>query len=137
MTSRRRLWACACCSFDSDRPRAPPERAAGIAGGRLHPDLIEFAVAQDFAVRDAIERHAAGQAEIALRIFRRQAAREQQHRLLEDDLGRGRDVHVRLRQRFAAHRAAASEQPVEFVVGHRQAGAVVEIRHVQPERSVR
>ena len=52
------------------------ERAAGIARGRLHPDLLEFAVAQDFAIGDTIERHAAGQAEIPLRIFRRQTASE-------------------------------------------------------------
>ena len=42
-----------------------PERAAGVAGRRLDPDPLEGAVAQDLAVGDAVERDAAGQAEIA------------------------------------------------------------------------
>ena len=41
------------------------ERAAGVAGRRLHPDALELAVAQDLAVGDAVERDAAGQAQIA------------------------------------------------------------------------
>ena len=40
------------------------ERAAGVAGRRLDPDVLERAVAQHLAVGDAVERHAAGQAQI-------------------------------------------------------------------------
>ena len=40
-------------------------RAAGIAGRRLDPDVLEMAVAQNLAVGDAIERHAAGQAQVS------------------------------------------------------------------------
>ena len=47
------------------------ERAAGIAGGRLNPDVFETPVAQHLAVGDAIERHAAGETQIALAGFRR------------------------------------------------------------------
>src|SRR5262249_49333927 len=41
-----------------------PDRAASVTGRRLHPDIRERAVAQDLAVGDAIERHAARQAQI-------------------------------------------------------------------------
>ena len=40
------------------------ERAAGVAGRRLDPDALELAVAQDLAVGDAVERDAAGQAQV-------------------------------------------------------------------------
>ena len=51
------------------------ERAARIAGRRLDPDVLEGAVAQDLAVGDAIERDAAGEAEIALSPCSRASAR--------------------------------------------------------------
>src|SRR5262249_57791794 len=37
------------------------DRPAGIAGGRLDPDLVEDFFAEDLAVADAVQRHAAGQ----------------------------------------------------------------------------
>ena len=40
------------------------ERAAGIAGRRLNPDVVELAVAQHLAVGHAVERDAAGEAQI-------------------------------------------------------------------------
>ena len=40
------------------------QRAAGIAGRRLDPDVVENAVAQHLAVGDAVERDAAGEAQI-------------------------------------------------------------------------
>ena len=48
------------------------ERAAGIAGRGLHPYPVEFAVAKNFAVGDAVERDTAGKAQIAGTGFRRQ-----------------------------------------------------------------
>src|ERR1700724_955555 len=41
------------------------DRAAGVARRRLDPHALETAVAQNLAVADAIERDAAGQAEVA------------------------------------------------------------------------
>ena len=41
------------------------DRAAGIAGRRLDPDALEVAVAQHLAVGDAVERDAAGEAQIS------------------------------------------------------------------------
>jgi len=37
------------------------QRAAGIARRRLDPDVLEGRFPQDSTVRDAVERHAAGQ----------------------------------------------------------------------------
>ncbi len=42
------------------------ERAAGVARRRLDPDALEGAVAQQLAVGDAVERDAAGEAEVLL-----------------------------------------------------------------------
>ena len=120
-----------------DRERRA-ERAAGVAGGRLHPDVLEGAVAQDLAVGDAIERDAAGEAEIVEAVLARQRARQPQHHLLGHRLDRGGDVHVERREQFlgpVAHRRA--EQIGELLVGHGQTGAIVEIVEIEPERSVR
>ncbi len=119
----------------ADQRRA--DGAAGVAGGRLHPDAVELACAQDLAVGDAIERDAAGQAEIALAVLDRQAAGEAQHRLFQHGLDRRRDVHVLLRQRIALRTRRHPEQPIELLVRHGQAGAIIEIRHVELERAVR
>ena len=52
------------------------QRAAGVARGRLNPDVLERPLAQDAAVADAVERHAAGQAQVLhARSARARAAR--------------------------------------------------------------
>src|SRR5262249_35571163 len=52
------------------------ERAACVAGRRLNPDLLERSLAQQPPVADAVERDAAGEAEIAQTGF---AVRERGH----------------------------------------------------------
>ena len=119
-----------------DRERRA-DRAAGIARRRLHPDVLEGAVAQDLAVGHAVERDAAGETEIVEAVLARERARQPQHDLLGHLLDRGRDVHVERREQIlcrVAHRRA--EQLGEFPVGHGEAGAIVEIVEVEPERSV-
>ena len=54
----------ACRCKDVIGRQGGPDRAAGIAGSRLDPNFLEAAVAQHLAVGDAIERDAAGEAEI-------------------------------------------------------------------------
>ena len=95
-----------------------------------------MAVAQHLAVGDAIERHAAGEAQVSRSGLLGEAARQPQHGLIQHRLDRGRDIHVKRRQQLirAAHRLA--EQFGEPVVGHGEAGAIVEIGHVEPERAV-
>ena len=46
------------------------ERAAGVAGGRLDPESLERAFAQQPAVADAVERDAAGQAQVSSPVSR-------------------------------------------------------------------
>ena len=94
MTPRRRSPPCAW--WASER-RA--ERAAGVAGRGLHPDMLEGAVAQHLAVGDAIERDAAGEAEILHAGLARERAREPQHDFLGRHLDGGGEVHVALRER--------------------------------------
>ena len=113
------------------------DRAAGIAGRRLNPDVVELAVAQHLAVGDAIQRHAAGKAQIARAGLGREAARQPQHGLLEHRLDRGRDIHVERRQQLVRRAHRLAEQLGEPLVGHGQPGAIVEIGHVEPERAVR
>ena len=43
------------------------QRAAGVAGGRLDPDVVKGAFAQQLAVGHAVQGHAAGQAEVSSR----------------------------------------------------------------------
>ncbi len=82
------------------------QSAARIAGGGLDVDLLEAAVAQDLAVRHAVERNAAGQAQIPDPGFLAQRSRQPQHDLLGHRLNRRRQVHVALRQELVRLRAA-------------------------------
>jgi hypothetical protein len=55
------------------------ERAAGIARGRLNPDIAEAAFAQHLAVGDTVERHAAGKTQVLDPGLGREAAGEAQN----------------------------------------------------------
>ena len=114
-----------------------PERAAGIAGGRLHPDVSEAAVAQHLAVGHAVEGYAAGEAQVLHAGLIGEAAREPQHRLLEHGLNGCGEVHVLLLEPGLRLARRPAEQAIEPRIGHGQAGAIVEVVEVEPERSVR
>src|SRR6185437_5974755 len=58
------------------------DRAAGIAGRGLHPDAVEDVLAQQLAVGDAVQRHAAGQADVLRTRLLLHRAGEAQHDLL-------------------------------------------------------
>ena len=74
------------------------QRAAGIAGGGLDPDVVEAPVAQDLAVGDAVQRDAAGQAQVRHPGLRCARARGQaQHDLLGHGLDGGGEIHLALR----------------------------------------
>ena len=84
------------------------ERAAGVAGGRLDPDVLERPLAQDAAVADAVERDAAGQARGSSRpVSLVHVARHAQHDLFGHLLDRRGEVHLALRERRLGLRAAA------------------------------
>ena len=71
---------------DGEREERDAERRAGVAGRRLHPDLVEGALAEQSSVGDAVECDPARQAEIPLpRLFVRSPA-DAQDCLLHHDL---------------------------------------------------
>src|SRR5215471_13855012 len=112
------------------------ECTAGIARGRLNPDAVENAVAQNTSVRDAIERDSAGQTKISLSGFLANVSRHPQYDFVNYILDRAREVHVALGQSRFRLTWRAVEQAVKCNVGHGQADTVIKIFHVQPERPV-
>ena len=112
------------------------DRAAGIAGRRLHPDAVEQVLAQQLAVGDAVQRHAAGQADVLGAGLLLHRARQPQHDLLGDGLHRGREVHVVLGQKLFGLARLAAEQRAELLVRHAQPGAIVEVGLVEAEGAV-
>ena len=111
--------------------------AAGIAAGRLDPDVLEQAGPQQLAVGHAIQRHAAGHDQVVAAGQLAGGFRQPEHDLLGDLLDGQGHVHVVLVQlgfRFAAGQA---EQLLPgAVVAHGEAGGIIEIVHVQQEGAV-
>ena len=112
------------------------DRATGVAGRGLHPEVLERALAHDAAVRHAVEGHATGHHEIlgAGEIVR--VLHTPQHRGLADDLHRRREVHLPLRDELVVASRRSAEELVELGRGHRVAVAVVEVVEVEPDRAV-
>ena len=90
-----------------------------------------------FAVRHAVQRDAAGEAEILRSRLRRQRSCDAQDHLLEDNLDRSGDVHVDLLEVLLGLAHGDPEETSELLVRHDQADAIVEIGHVEPEAAVR
>ena len=82
------------------------ERAAGVAGRRLDPEALERPLAQQPAVADAVERDAAGEAEVLHAGLAVHVPRHAQHDLLGHLLDRRGEVHLALRE--LATRACAA-----------------------------
>ena len=114
------------------RGQCRAQRAAGVARRRLHPYVFESAIAQHLAVGHAVERDAAGEAQIFQAGFLAQRAGHSQHGFFGDGLHRCGEVHFALGQRVFRLARRRAEKGVEFRIGHGQPGAVVEIRLVQP-----
>ena len=89
------------------------QRAAGVAGRRLNPDVVERPLAQQPAVGHAVERHAAGQHQTRHARLAEQLPADREHRVFGHRLDARRQVHVPLLDvRFGMPRRAA-EQLVE------------------------
>ena len=63
-------------------------------------------------------------------------AAHRQHRVLGDRLDAGGHVHVALLNGRLGIARRRAEQPIEPAVGHRQALAIVEVLHVEPEAPI-
>ena len=72
--------------------------AAGIAGRRLDPDVLETLVTQQLAVGDTVERHPAGETEIFQPGLFGRRTRKLEHHLLGHLLHRSGEIHMLLRQ---------------------------------------
>ncbi len=110
------------------------QRATGIAGRRLDPHALEAAIAQDFGIGHAIQRHAASHAEIAGAGLRRQVACQPQHDVIEHGLRGGGDIEIAAASngRFRLARRTAKEA-VELPVGHAHPHWILEVIQVEPE----
>ena len=93
-------------------------------------------VAQHLAVGDAVERDAAGEAQVLLAGLLGETARQAQHHLLDHRLDRRGEVHVALLEQHLRLARRAAEQRVEALVRHRKPGAVIEVVEIEPERAV-
>ena len=90
-----------------------PERPAGVAGGRLDPEVVEVALAEQPAVGHAVQRHAAGQDQVLHPGPRVHVAADPEHDLLGHGLDAGGQVHVPLLER----RLRRARRPAEEVGG--------------------
>ena len=77
-------------------PEGGPQRAAPVAGGRLHVELLERRLPQQAAVGDAVEGDPAGQTELPEPGPLVEISRHPQQNLLGDGLHAGRDVGITL-----------------------------------------
>jgi len=80
------------------RPEGGAEGAAGVAGRGLDPEALEDAVAQQATVGDAVERDAAGEAEVFLAGPALHVPGHAQHDFFGHHLDAGGKVHLALRQ---------------------------------------
>src|SRR3954463_15889115 len=112
------------------------KRAAGVSSCGLNPDVLEGTLAEELAVGHAIQRHAAGEHEIAFASLLVNMASHAEHALFGDALDAGGEVHVPLIERRLGLTRRSAEEAVEGLVRHREALAVIEILHVEPEAAV-
>ena len=114
------------------------ERAAGIAGRRRHEHALEAGLGEDARVGDAVQRHAAAEAEIRQAGLAMQRARDVDQHVLEHALHAGGAVGEALpfggrevdRVVRAARRAEQLDEPRRI----RAAGRGLELEIVQVER---
>ncbi len=116
--------------------RGHAHRAARIPRGGLHEESLEGTLAQQTAVGHAVERHASGHAEILLAGDLVQVARHAEHDLFRDLLHARRDVPMALLELRLGLPRRPAEQPVEALVGHREAVVVGKVLHVHLEAAV-
>ena len=106
------------------------QRSSRIACSRLDPDVVERPLAQNPPVADAIQGHAAGQAQFFQPGDPVRVPRHAQHDFFRYFLHRRGDVHVPLCQQRIRATRWATEQGMEPVRRHGQSLTVIEVGHV-------
>ncbi len=109
------------------------QRPARVPSGRLDPEPLERALAQDPAVGDTIERHAPCETEVVEPRLPIQRPHHAQHDLLAHDLDRTGEIHLALRQVRLGDPGRPAEQLGEGPVGHGEPGEIVEVRLIERE----
>src|SRR5262245_1269251 len=112
------------------------KRTAGVARRRLNPNVRKRSLSQQSPVRDAVERDATGHHEILQTRLAMDRLSERQNDIFRDGLNAGREIHMMLLDAVIRLSRRSTEEIVEASVRHRQALAVVEVRHVQPQTAV-
>ncbi len=113
-----------------------PQRAAGVAGRRLDPDVLERPLAQQPPVGHAVERHAAGHAQVLRARRSVDRLRHSHDDLLAHHLNGSGQIHLSLCDPRLGLARRPAEQLVEGPVRHGEPGEVVEVLLVEPERAV-
>ncbi len=118
------------------RTKRRAQRAARVAGRRRNPDVLENFLAQQNPVGDAVQRHAAREAQVFCAGDLPGVSRHPQDDFLGDLLDRGRQIHFALRDRAFRIARRPAEKLVKFGARHRQPLAIIEILHVHRQRPV-
>src|SRR5687767_4967720 len=103
------------------RQRRRAETAPGIAGGGLYEEVLERALAQDPAVRHAVERDATGHAQIVRVDPRPEPAHFLEQQLFERELCTARDIVMERRQLRLRCPGRSAKQIAELVREHPRA----------------
>ena len=114
-----------------------PQRSAGIASRRLHPNVVERTFAKDSTVPNAVQRDSASHHEVLLARLLLNMSSGQQHDLFGNGLHRSSQIHFTLCDFCLGLAWWSAKQLVELRPSHREALAVVEVAHVHTERAVR
>ncbi len=112
------------------------QRAARVAGGRLDEQPVESRLAPDTAVRNAIERHAAGHHQVLGARQPGDVGHELEHRLFDNLLHRGRQVHFASRDLRFPLAWRSAKQVVEALVGHALTVEIAEVARIETKRAV-
>src|SRR6185503_367856 len=104
---------------------------------RLNEDSLEPPVASDAGVGHAVERNSTGHDEMAQARLAPHVTRTPHQDLFGHYLDGRRNIHLALGQSRLWASWGPFEQRIEFPARHRQALAIVEVRHVHPKRAVR
>ena len=105
------------------------QRAAGVTGRGLDPELVERSLPQDATVAHAVEGDTASKAEVVAAGDFLGVGHRLEHDVFGHLLDRRGHVHVLLRERRLGLARLVAEQVVEALRRHPQPGRVVEVAH--------
>ena len=111
-------------------------RGAGVAGRRVEEELLEVGLALQAAVGHAVERHAAGHAQVLRAGQLARHGREVEHRLFGHRLQGERDVLVPLVDRALGHARRPEQLDELSAVAVRAIVEVLEVGQVQLEAAL-